>query len=758
MYIDGVKPRRATWILVAALAAMAIFASPAGAASVARGDDLVAGVGRADITPQTEYYLGGFTRADRLGRGVHTRLYAHALVLQRGARKVALVSVELFAVPGGLAQQVAQMVSRHGFSERNVVISATHTHSGPGGYANFPTYNTAAPSTSTVTDPFSFARLLHPAPADVQLYTFLVKRIAIAIARADANRGPAVAGWGERQLVGLTQNRSLEAHLANFGIHEAFGTGNVSQAPGGYPETIDPNVDVLRVDKLVRRAGRLVRMPIGAWSNFANHGTVTKSLFQAYSGDHHATAIRAFDASVRRAGHVPPNQLVDNVYGNSDEGDQTAGIRYTGPAGADYVGQVEARSMLAAWRSAGRHLTRRPALELRWTRVCFCGQRVDGGAIDSKGVAGTPFFTGSEEERGPLFDVTHVPLEGKHLPIDYGVQGDKIQVPAGEFPRAAPLLVVRVGDHLIASLPGEATKQAGLRIKAAVLGASRSAGIHKVVIAGLANEYLQYVTTPAEYEAQHYEGGSTIFGELEEPFFEQQLAALARSLARGVAAPAPYAYDPTHGVVPDGVPYPAGAAHGAILVQPPAVVARLGHVTFSWQGGTLGRDRPLERPFITVQRQAGRHWRTVDTDLGLAMLWRVNDAGRYDAYWEVPLGQAPGRYRVVVSANRYRLVFRTFRLAAARSLTVVQQPASAGRVAVRLSYPPAVENVDLRYRPAAADGGSVRFRVGGITRTIRRGRGEVFSLSVPAGASVSIAAGGGRDRYGNLNGTATALH
>ena len=38
----------------------------------------------------------------------------------------------------------------------------------------------------------------------------------------------------------------------------------------GYEETINPNVDVLRVDKL--RGGR--RVPIGMWSTFADHGTV----------------------------------------------------------------------------------------------------------------------------------------------------------------------------------------------------------------------------------------------------------------------------------------------------------------------------------------------------------------------------------------------------------------------------------------------------------------------------------------------------
>jgi hypothetical protein len=30
---------------------------------------------------------------------------------------------------------------------------------------------------------------------------------------------------------------------------------------------------------------------------------------------------------------------------------------------------------------------------------------------------GFPFLTGSEEERGPLFDVTHVPFEGMRNPL-----------------------------------------------------------------------------------------------------------------------------------------------------------------------------------------------------------------------------------------------------------------------------------------------------------------------------------------------------
>src|SRR3954451_10837663 len=111
-----------------------------------------AGVGRADITPPTGYALGGWTRADRIGTGVQSRLTASAVVLKSGGRKVALVSVDLFMAPGGLIAEAAKRAG-HGFSQKNVLVGATHTHSGPSRFANFATLNTLAPSIETVTDP-----------------------------------------------------------------------------------------------------------------------------------------------------------------------------------------------------------------------------------------------------------------------------------------------------------------------------------------------------------------------------------------------------------------------------------------------------------------------------------------------------------------------------------------------------------------------------------------------------------------------------
>src|SRR5215211_2258581 len=75
------------------LAAIALaLASPAAADAAPK---LRAGAGQADIQPpQTGYYLGGYTRADRLALGQHTRLFAKTILLERGGERIALVSLD----------------------------------------------------------------------------------------------------------------------------------------------------------------------------------------------------------------------------------------------------------------------------------------------------------------------------------------------------------------------------------------------------------------------------------------------------------------------------------------------------------------------------------------------------------------------------------------------------------------------------------------------------------------------------------------
>jgi hypothetical protein len=432
--------------------------------------------------------------------------------------------------------------------------------------------------------------------------------------------------------------------------------------PLGVEDTIDPQVDVLRVDKLVRRGRRTVHVPIGAYSNFADHGTVVKAEEQVYSGDHHAAAWRDFADRVRKAADVPARQTVVNVYPNGAEGDQTAGLKHTGIDGARQVGSVEAGKMFEAWKLAGKRLSRRPALDVRWTRTCFCGRDTATGKVSEKGVEGLGFLTGSEEGRGPLYDITGVSFEGRKNPFVDPVQGNKVQVTgAGNPPVAVPVSLTRIGDGVLIGVPGEPTKEVGVRVRAAALAPLKGTGVTHAIVAGLANEFIQYITTPEEYGEQSYEGASTLFGRNQATVLQERYAELGAAMAAGKPAPEPYPLDVAYGIKPDGPEYPAGAATGTLTGQPAAgPVGRGDDVKITWTGGASGRDRPVDRAFVSAQRLVRGRWRTVDTDLALHMLWHVDDKGAYDATWTVPGFVPAGTYRLRVTATRYELVTRTF--------------------------------------------------------------------------------------------------
>ena len=221
--------------------------------------------------------------------------------------------------------------------------------------------------------------------------------------------------------------------------------------------------------------------------------------------------------------------------------------------------------MLAAWRHAGRALSPRPRLELRWTRVCFCGQATPFGPLADHAVFGASYLTGSEEGRGPLFEATGDIYEGRRLAAPAGVQGVKDPARSDNDrtlePTSVPLTAARLGDRLIVTIPGEATSELGRRTRSAALAATRGSGIRRVVVAGYANEYASYFTTPEEYGAQHYEGGTTVYGPASGPFLTTSLADLASRLVHGRPAPAPHPFDPIRGFRPTAPPYPSGAAH-----------------------------------------------------------------------------------------------------------------------------------------------------------------------------------------------------
>src|SRR5256885_7602753 len=135
----------------------------------------------------------GWVRSDGRIQGQNTRLWARAIVLKEGDQKVALVSEDLNGIPGGMMKAAADLDKDIGFSEQNVLDSASHTHAAPTSFYNFSTYNSVFMTLRSPTD-FDLSGTIDP-----QLYTFMVRRLALAILRADSNLGRGAVGWGRTQ-------------------------------------------------------------------------------------------------------------------------------------------------------------------------------------------------------------------------------------------------------------------------------------------------------------------------------------------------------------------------------------------------------------------------------------------------------------------------------------------------------------------------------------------------------------------------------
>ena len=298
----------------------------------------------------------------------------------------------------------------------------------------------------------------------------MVKRISLALSRARADLAPARGRLGQHEAA-RRDRQPLARGAPGRPRHPArtAARAGTTRTRTATAHTIDPNVDVLRVDRV--RGGR--RVPIGAWSTFADHGTVNHSTFTVLQRRPPRLGRPHLRGGVRASGHVPGGQAVVNVYGNSDEGDMSAGLTRSGPAHADEVGRVEARAMLRAWRHAGRAPEPRAAPRLRWTRMCFCGQATAAAGSPTTPSSALPYLTGSEEGRGPLFDATGDIYEGRRLPVARrrpGRQGPgaQRQRPHARADRACRSLASRLGDRLIVTIPGETTSELGRRTRSAV--------------------------------------------------------------------------------------------------------------------------------------------------------------------------------------------------------------------------------------------------------------------------------------------------
>jgi neutral ceramidase len=98
---------------------------------IASGGELRVGAAAVVITPPVGTPLAGYYDT-RISDGVHDELYAKALVMECGGGRAAMVCCDLITMPPNVAKEARRLIERDtGLKAEQVMISATHTHTGP---------------------------------------------------------------------------------------------------------------------------------------------------------------------------------------------------------------------------------------------------------------------------------------------------------------------------------------------------------------------------------------------------------------------------------------------------------------------------------------------------------------------------------------------------------------------------------------------------------------------------------------------------
>jgi neutral ceramidase len=205
------------------------------------GQGLQVGAARRDITPREPVPMWGYgDRHDALSVGVLDPLYADALVIQAGGKKIAIVGLDLGRAPAEASlQRIRQRIKEQAGIE-NSIIAGSHTHHGP---------------VLELTDREGKGKGRFDAA--LRYYSQMEDGIVAAIVEANARLAPARMAVGSMQLEGFNRNRHTKIE----------------------PKPSDRELAVMRFDDT---AGK----PVAIVVNFAAHPTMLPAGMLKFSADY----------------------------------------------------------------------------------------------------------------------------------------------------------------------------------------------------------------------------------------------------------------------------------------------------------------------------------------------------------------------------------------------------------------------------------------------------------------------------------------
>ncbi|HKV38579.1 MAG TPA: neutral/alkaline non-lysosomal ceramidase N-terminal domain-containing protein [Blastocatellia bacterium] len=292
------------------------FASPAAFAQTNTHATFRAGISRRDITPKEPVPMWGYgARHDALSVGTLDPLYATALVIQAGDKKLAIVGCDLGRSPAESSLEAIRRQIRERVGIEYSFIAGSHTHHGP---------------VLELTDQPGKGRGRFDAA--IRYYKDLEDAIVEAVVDANTHLVAAKFGTGSLQLEGFNHNRQSKLE----------------------PKPSDKELAVMRFDDL---SGK----PIAILVNWAAHPTDIPALVLRFSADY----VGALKSEIEKEMGAPA------IFMQGAAGDQSTTL-----AGMDYIqyGQALARQAVKVAQGIKTETVERPSLDVRETRFQFASR------------------------------------------------------------------------------------------------------------------------------------------------------------------------------------------------------------------------------------------------------------------------------------------------------------------------------------------------------------------------------------------------
>nr|XP_049696642.1 neutral ceramidase [Helicoverpa armigera] len=652
------------------------------------GEDLPyrVGVGIADMTgPCVDITFMGYAEVGQSGRGLHLRQFARSFIFVKGDTRIVLVTAEVQAVGIAVRRQVVKnLQDLYGdmYSLRNVILTGTHTHSGPGGHM------------------VDFILDISILGFSQETYNAYVDGITRSIVRAHNNIVPARLFFGQTKVTGAHKNRSPYSY-----------DYNPEEERARYDSNTD---DVLTQVKIVKADNSLH----GVMTWYSVHTTSMNMTNQLVSSDNLGYAALKMEKELNPQNKPGKPDIVAGFF-SSSLGDVSPNTREArcefsgkecdnqfiicdhlercfaeGPGrdmfeSTKIIGDAVFEGAWEVLKSEGEELTGELKVIHQFIEmgeetvakydpitqtfdvnnpvkgcVPAMGYSFASGTIDG---ANTLNITQGTIEGNPLLDFVGG-IVAEATPEDVECQAPKpillatgrANFPIPWHPHIVSATLIWLGDLVILGVPGEPTTMSGRRMKAVVGDVMERHGFEpRVVVSGLSNEYIHYVATFEEYQVQRYEAASTIYGPNTLDIFLNKFSEFTTVAIEG--GDVPEGPEPADNrdrtlslitpVVFDGTPL--GRRFGDCIRQPPSVVRSGDVVSATFVAANPRNDLKQEGSHAVIERLELSQWveYTNDADWDTKFTWErvstLTGTSQVTFEWKVPESAILASYRIV---------------------------------------------------------------------------------------------------------------